>query len=132
MDKQRCHEYFLKNRDKLLASYRRFYRRNRKGCYRKRKNIVDGPGNRERLTAIQRNYLFRRENFQRDQGVVRNMTGPRTSLPIRRVNTIMRDKYCVKKAFENLRRESQSLQERKQNEEYEKTIKLLKLMSCRY
>jgi hypothetical protein len=38
----------------------------------------------------------------------------------------------VKKAFENLRRESQSLQERKQNEEYEKTIKLLKLMSCRY
>ena len=41
----------------------------------------------------------------------------------------MRDKYCVRKAFENLRWESQSLQERKQNEEYEKAVKLLKLMN---
>ena len=42
----------------------------------------------------------------------------------------MIDKNIVQKAFENIRRESQRLQKRNNNdEEYEKTVKLLDLMN---
>jgi hypothetical protein len=63
MDMKR-HEYYIRHKDTLLESYKKFYYQNRERLLKKKKEYRRGLGNRERLTKIQRNYLFRRKIFK--------------------------------------------------------------------